>query len=100
MTSMAASTITWPHLRRERPVPKDESTGSPSISSVRVPTIVVSPLIPRNLIDHRPYEHSSIIATVARLFDLKELARSSFTSDLKPLARLDVPRADAPMTLP
>jgi DDE superfamily endonuclease len=35
MTSMAASTITWLHLRRGRPVPKDESTGSPSISSVR-----------------------------------------------------------------
>jgi phospholipase C len=66
----------------------------------RVPTIVVSPLIPRNLIDHHPYEHSSVVATVVRLFDLKELARSSFTSDLKPLATLDVPRADAPMTLP
>jgi len=38
---------------------------------------------------------------VVRLFDLQELtARSSLTSDLKPLATLDVPRADAPMTLP
>jgi phospholipase C len=67
----------------------------------RVPTIVVSPLIPRNLIDHRRYEHSTIVATLIRLFDLKQLtARSSLTSDLKPLATLDVPRSDAPMTLP
>jgi phospholipase C len=67
----------------------------------RVPTIVVSPLIPRNLIDHRRYEHSTIVSTVIRLFGLKELtARSSVTSDLKPLATLDVPRTDAPMTLP
>jgi phospholipase C len=67
----------------------------------RVPAIVVSPLIPRNLIDHRRYEHPTIVSTVIRLFGLRELtARSSLTSDLKPLATLDVPRPDAPMTLP
>lgn len=67
----------------------------------RVPAIVISPRIPRNMIDHRTYEHSTIVATVIRLFGLKELtARSSFTSDLKPLATLDEPRSDAPMTLP
>lgn len=67
----------------------------------RVPAVIVSPLIPRNLIDHRTYEHSTIVSTLVRLFDLKELtARSSLTSDLKPLATLDVPRPDAPMTLP
>ena len=67
----------------------------------RVPAIIVSPLIPRNLIDHRRYEHSTIISTVIRLFGLRELtARTSMTSDLKPLATLDAPRSDAPMTLP
>jgi phospholipase C len=67
----------------------------------RVPAIIVSPRIPRNLIDHRRYEHSTIVSTVIRLFGLKPLTtRSSLTSDLKPLAILDVPRADAPMTLP
>ncbi len=66
----------------------------------RVPAIVVSPLIPRNLIDHRLYEHSSVVATVARLFGLKEVGRAPFASDLKPLATLDAPRSDAPMTLP
>jgi len=67
----------------------------------RVPAIIVSPLIPRNLIDHRRYEHSSVVATLVRLFGLKELTmRSSRTSDVKHLARLDAPRPDAPMTLP
>jgi phospholipase C len=66
-----------------------------------VPAIIISPRIPRNLVDHRRYEHSTIVSTVIRLFGLKELtARSSLTSDLKPLAILDVPRTDAPMTLP
>ncbi|TKB92083.1 MAG: hypothetical protein E8D40_07930, partial [Nitrospira sp.] len=67
----------------------------------RVPAIIISPRIPRNLIDHRRYEHSTVVSTVTRLFDLKELTvRSSMTSDLKSLATLDVPRTDAPMTLP
>lgn len=67
----------------------------------RVPAIVVSPLIPKNLIDHRTYEHSTVVATLTRLFNLDELtARSARTADLKPLARLDAPRTDAPMTLP
>ncbi|QEA39656.1 phosphoesterase [Pistricoccus aurantiacus] len=67
----------------------------------RVPAIVISPRIPRNLIDHRRYEHSTIVSTVIRLFGLKELtSRSSATSDLKPLAMLDVPRSDTPTKLP
>lgn len=67
----------------------------------RVPAIVISPRIPRNLIDHRHYEHSTIVSTVIRLFGLKELTRrSSIASDLKPLTTLDVPRPNAPMTLP
>ncbi|MGZ4959791.1 MAG: alkaline phosphatase family protein [Methylomonas sp.] len=67
----------------------------------RVPAIVISPRIPRNLIDHRPYEHSTIVATLIRLFGLNDLtARSSFSSDLKPLATLDEPRSDAPITMP
>jgi phospholipase C len=67
----------------------------------RVPAIIVSPLIPRNLIDHRRYEHSTVASTLIRLFDLKEpTVRTSLTSDVKHLATLDVPRTDAPLTLP
>jgi phospholipase C len=67
----------------------------------RVPTVVVSPLIPKNVIDHRTYEHCTVIATLTRLFDLKTLTRrSAVTSHVKHLATLEVPRTDAPMTLP
>src|SRR5947209_5769984 len=31
---------------------------------VRVPAVVISPLIPKNLIDHRIYDHTSILATL------------------------------------
>jgi len=67
----------------------------------RVPAIIVSPRVPKNLIDHRTYEHSTIPATLIRLFGLEQLTtRAAYTSDLKPLATLDIPRTDAPMTLP
>ena len=34
----------------------------------RVPTVVVSPLVPRHTVDDQLYDHSSVVATVRRLF--------------------------------
>jgi phospholipase C len=66
----------------------------------RVPAVIVSPLIPKNLIDHRVYEHSSVISTLIKLFNLEPLTpRTSSSSDFKHLVRLEVPR-ETPMTLP
>jgi len=63
----------------------------------RVPGIVISPLIPRNTIDHRDYDHTSILATVERLFGLQPLTeRDRGARDLRPLASLSSPRTDAP----
>ena len=63
----------------------------------RVPAVVISPLIPRNTIDHRPYDHSSALATVERLFGLRPLtARDRAASDLRRLAELSAPRAVTP----
>jgi phospholipase C len=68
---------------------------------VRVPAIVVSPHIPRNTIDHRLYDHSSIAATLAAAFDLGTLtARDAAANTLVPLLSLADARADAPLTLP
>jgi len=67
---------------------------------VRVPAIVVSPLIPQNLIDHRPYDHSSIPATVEALLGLGPLtARDAAANDVLALATLTTPRS-TPATLP
>jgi phospholipase C len=66
----------------------------------RVPAVVVSPLIPANTIDHRLYDHSSIPATVERLFGLSPLtARDRAALDLRSLASLTEPRPDTPETL-
>ena len=66
----------------------------------RVPAVVISPLVPRNLIDHRDYDHTSILATVERLFGLQPLtARDRGALDLLSLASLPIPRSDAPTSI-
>ena len=66
----------------------------------RVPAIVVSPLIPRNLIEHRPFDHTAIPATLRRVFNLPALGeRDGLSGGVDQLAGL-VARTDAPLTLP
>ncbi len=68
---------------------------------VRVPAIVCSPWIPRNLIDHREYEHASVPRTVERLWDLPAMTdRDDHVRDLSSLLTLSSPRLDAPAVLP
>jgi phospholipase C len=71
---------------------------------VRVPAIVVSPLVPKSSIDHRAYDHASIPATLSKLFQTRHLtARDAKALDVLSLLSLAAPRmteADARMTLP
>lgn len=68
---------------------------------VRVPAVIVSPRIPRNTIDHRLYDHSSIAATLAAAFDLPSLtARDAAANSVLPLLSLAAARQDTPAVLP
>lgn len=70
---------------------------------VRVPAVVVSPLIPKGTVDHTVYDHASIPATLERLLGMKPLtARDAAANDLGHLLTLRVPRDDddCPRTLP
>lgn len=69
----------------------------------RVPALVISPLVPRNLIDHRTYDHSSIPATVERVFGPQGSGltrRDSIANGTNILASLKTARLDTPATLP
>ncbi len=67
----------------------------------RVPAVVISPLIPRNLIDHRLYDHASIPATLEAFFGLSPMTqRDARANHLQPLISLGSPRADTPTQLP
>lgn len=68
---------------------------------VRVPAVIVSPLIPRATIDHTIYDHSSALATVESIFGLQPLTnRDKHANTFNHLLSLTTPRTDAPLTLP
>jgi len=68
---------------------------------IRVPAIVISPLIPANRIDHSVYDHTSLLATTEAMFGLKSLTnRDAQASTLNHLLSLQAPRTDAPTSLP
>lgn len=88
--------------------PGDNSTTSPlnkygctfTQLGVRVPTIIISPLIPPNLIDHRLYDHSSVPATLETIFSLAAITnRDAQANNVSTLVTLSSPRS-TPQTLP
>jgi phospholipase C len=66
-----------------------------------VPAIVISPLIPKNTIDHRLYDHASIPAAINAFFESDPLtARDRQANSPSKLVSLESARQDAPTTLP
>lgn len=69
-------------------------------SGVRVPAIIVSPLIEKGIVDHTIYDHTSALATLEKLFDFAALTqRDATVNDFLHLFTLDQPRPDTPPTL-
>jgi hypothetical protein len=67
---------------------------------VRVPGVVVSPLIPAGTVDHTLYDHSSVLKTLEELFRLSPLTqRDAAANGLLNLLSLDTPRTDCPTSL-
>ena len=67
---------------------------------VRVPAVIISPLIPRGTVDHTLYDHSSILATLEKLLGMKPLTnRDGNANDLRHLLTNPAPREDCPETL-
>jgi phospholipase C len=67
----------------------------------RVPAVVISPWIPKNVVDHRLYDHSSIPATLEKLFGIDPMTeRDRAANPVLSLLSLDAARDDPPATLP
>lgn len=68
---------------------------------VRVPAVVVSPLVPRGVIDHTVYDHTSLLATVEHLYGLDPLtARDAAAARFDHLLSAPSAREDTPLRLP
>jgi phospholipase C len=94
----------YDHVEPPQATPPDNATQFFGFASygVRVPAVVVSPLIPKNTIDHTLYDHTSIPATAKVLFELPNFltARDAAANRLEKLCSLPQPRDDTPTTLP
>jgi phospholipase C len=67
---------------------------------VRVPAIIVSPLIEKGVIDHSVYDHTSALATLERLLNVPPLTeRDAAAKDFSHLFTLATPRTDTPAVL-
>jgi phospholipase C len=67
---------------------------------VRVPAVVVSPLIQAGTVDHTLYDHASVPKTLEHLFGLKPLTqRDAAANDVVHLLSLSSPRTDCPTSL-
>jgi phospholipase C len=67
---------------------------------VRVPALVISPLVTKGAVDHRNYDHASALATVERIFGVGSLTqRDNAAIDLGHLFSLATPRTDTPDVL-
>ena len=67
---------------------------------VRVPAVIVSPLIPKGTVDHTIYDHTSILATLGRLLSMPALTkRDQCAKDIQHLLTNPKPREDCPRTL-
>ena len=69
---------------------------------VRVPAVVISPLIPKATIERRLLDHTSILATAKNVFKLPSFLtkRDAAANTLEHLCWLQTPRTDAPLKLP
>jgi phospholipase C len=91
------------------PKPDDGSPQDISINSggflfdqygVRVPAVVVSPLIPQGTVDTNTYDHASVSATLQKLYGTGWMTqRDKTAADVVSLLSLSSPRTDCPTVL-
>ncbi len=66
----------------------------------RVPVVLISPYIPRGIVDHRQYDHSSLLRTVEDMYGLSRLTnRDANANSFDSVLSLAQPR-DCPLELP
>ena len=68
---------------------------------VRIPAVIISPYAERGVIDHTVYDHSSVPATLAKLFGMDPLTnRDKAAATVDHLLARPIPRDDAPLSVP
>jgi phospholipase C len=84
--------------------PGDDGNGGHNFGfdqlGVRVPALIISPWVGRNVVDHTIYDHTSLLATVEKLFGLTTLTnRDATAGDFLEVFSQIAPRDDTPNLL-
>jgi phospholipase C len=84
--------------------PNDKSINSGGVLfdcyGVRVPAVIVSPLIPQGAVDHTLYDHASVSATLRALYGLTPMTnRDKGANNVLKLLSLTAPRTNCPTVL-
>ena len=100
----------YDHVAPQKAVPPGDNPGNTYNQhgftfdqyGVRVPALVISAYTPKNTIDHRVYDHSSVPATLSAIFNLPNFLTNRDTNALNvtSLASLPNARTDTPTVLP
>jgi len=91
---------TYDHVLPPDAVPPDGHTSQFSFNryGLRVPAIIISPFVPASTVVHDVFDHTSIPATLARVFQLPGFltARDAQANTFSHVASLGSPRTDLP----
>jgi phospholipase C len=94
----------YDHVPPPASVPPDDASAASAAFrfdrlGVRVPALLVSPWVARGRVDHRLYDHTSLLASVKELFELPDFLtrRDAQASVFDPANFLDVARSPADM---
>ena len=94
---------TYDHVTPPAATPPDEHTGQFAFDryGLRVPAVIVSPYVPRGAIVHDLFDHTSIAATLRKLFGVPGAltARDANAASFEGVASLDTPRTDTPLSV-
>jgi phospholipase C len=94
----------YDHVHPPSAVPPGPVSNQPPFDfdryGVRVPAVVVSPYIASHTVVNEELDHTSIIATLRKLFGLGDLRKRDAVADsLLDLIGLEAPRTDAPIDI-
>jgi phospholipase C len=83
------------------PAPGDTASFAPTFGfdrlGLRVPTLLVSPYLPKGVVYSKPLQHTSVLATVRKLFGIggaltqRDAAAGTFEEVFLPVPRTDTP---------
>jgi phospholipase C len=92
------------------PAPGDTTSFAPAVAfdrlGLRVPTLLVSPYVPRGVVYSKPLQHTSVLATVRKLFAVggaltrRDAAANTFEDLFLPAPRTDTPATVSAGTAP